>query len=161
MLSNNINKRYVKIAVTYIFYISQISLQYQIFTFPNLLHKIVVHDLLFAKNWQNVSIMFNIMFKTLNINFILLLDDVFTKHNSFCVIQNGLIIKGATFNSYHYWTSVIAKKSQWQFQTRERYVVNLAMYPLGTLHTQITIRNCSNFYTNMYLYYLQVQNGSR
>ena len=51
------------------------------------------------------------MFETLNINFILLLDDVFTKHNSFCVIQNGLIIKGATFNSYHYWTSVIAKKN--------------------------------------------------
>ena len=132
------------------------------FIFLNLLHTIVVHDLLFAKNWQNVSIMFNIMFKTLNINFILLLDDGFTKHNSFCVIQNGLIIKGATFNSYHYWTSVMAKKQIYNGNfKRERYVVILAMYPLGTLHTKITIRNCTDFYTNMYLYYLQVENGSR
>ena len=136
VLSNNINKRYVKIAVTYIFYISQISLQYQIFTFPNLLHKIVVHDLLFAKNWQNVSIMFNIMFKTLSINFILLLDDVFTKHNSFCVIQNGLIIKGATFNSYHYWTSVIAKKITMAISNEREIRCQFGDVPFGNVtHT--------------------------
>ena len=123
VLSNYINEIYVNITIPNI-YISK-SITYNCCSW-----------FIVCKNWQNVSIMFNIMFKTLNINFILLLDDVFTKHNSFCVIQNGLIIKGATFNSYHYWTSVIAKKITMAISNEREIRCQFGDVPFGNVtHT--------------------------